>query len=666
MQSTLITPLSTALLFSDRKEFVETTFLCLVDETPTRERMEEGDNSQREENGTGGMEEMQNRVKQPAESDRRDSYSEKEKEQRVYLRCLTRKQLLVMSAAVGLTLLLIIIITVTAVVVSNKSGSPGPLPSFPTDGDMLDFLVETGEISAADGLLATWYHRANNKSEMNKALASDVMILEADVNMDRPQTPNQKPVPIMAHPPAVQSDNTLDQWLDAVLQSRKGIKLDFKSLASVGPSLELLSEKNRSRGIDRPVWLNADILTGPNVPDFIPPVNGTGFLHLIQEKFPDVTLSPGWKVLYSPISPATYTRSMVEEMYDMIRNVQQKVTFPVHAMLVRRSWQHFSWLLSQSSRFSLTLWQGSIHPNVSDLLFVRDNSHPARVYYDIYEPTLSAFKQAARQQGRLRRFYPGGDLMTYFYHTGSSDADFLSRGNHLESPGSDRDRDRDSLAIHWSTVTDRASLMAQLSAGGGGMLLVRVRSDSDQPAVPLVEGSGQTSDLLTLQDLLELVGSRTDASWGVYLRVQTQQLLEASLRLLDEAYSREQLYRPVWIGMEAPHSRYNTQEFVSAVERLFPYVTLVLTEDSWPPQIPTAVRGLSQRLALHLKAQSLPSQEEVPNMQMTGRYDLIVEEEKEERREEDRKSSAEALSGFKERVTQHMGRTDSRLYVISH
>lgn len=47
------------------------------------------------------------------------------------------------------------------------------------------------------------------------------------------------------------------------------------------------------------------------------------------------------------------------------------------------------------ARFSLTLWQGEVHPNVSDLLFVRDNTHPARVYYDIYEPTLSQFKQAA-------------------------------------------------------------------------------------------------------------------------------------------------------------------------------------------------------------------------------------------------------------------------------
>ncbi len=43
---------------------------------------------------------------------------------------------------------------------------------FPSDGDMLDFLLQIGEIREKDGLYATWYHAANNKSEMNKALNS--------------------------------------------------------------------------------------------------------------------------------------------------------------------------------------------------------------------------------------------------------------------------------------------------------------------------------------------------------------------------------------------------------------------------------------------------------------------------------------------------------------
>lgn len=49
-----------------------------------------------------------------------------------------------------------------------------------------------------------------------------VMILEADVNVEGHGTANQTDIPIMAHPPAVYSDNTLQEWIDAVLQSDKG------------------------------------------------------------------------------------------------------------------------------------------------------------------------------------------------------------------------------------------------------------------------------------------------------------------------------------------------------------------------------------------------------------------------------------------------------------
>ncbi|XP_037643958.1 protein FAM151A isoform X2 [Sebastes umbrosus] len=517
--------------------------------------------------------------------------------------------------------------------------SSAPRPSFSTDGDMLDFLVQSGDISEPDGLLATWFHRANSKEEMNTALASGVMILEADITLEGYGTPSEKPIPIMAHPPAIYSNNTLDQWLDAVLASRKGMKLDFKSLRSVGLSLDLLTQKNSSRGINRPVWVNADILRGPNAPAFLPLVNGTRFLQLIQEKFPDVTLSPGWKVAYAPpFFIETYTRAMVEEMYDMIKDVPQKVTFPVHVMLVRSGWQHISWLLSQSPRFSLTLWQGSIHPNISDLLFVRENSHPARVYYDIYEPTLSAFKEGARQQGLLRRFYPGGDLMDFLYPDHNSDSDFLSTATQ-----------RNSLAVRWFRVTDQTSLLAQLSGGDGGMLVVQV--------VPLVEGSGKSSAALTLQDVLQLLGQRAGAPWGVHLRIPTQQLLEASLRLLHSAYSGERLYRPVWISMEGLQSTDNTKEFVATVERLFPYVTVVLAEQNWPPLIPV-IPGLSQRVALHLNAASLPTGQEAINslMGMMDRYDLLVEE--------DTQSSAGAFAVFKGLMTQRR-RANTNLYVIS-
>lgn len=53
---------------------------------------------------------------------------------------------------------------------------------------------------------------------------------------------------------------------------------------------------------------------------------------------------------------------------------------------------------SLCSRFSLTLWQGTEDPSVSDLLFVRDNMHPQRVYYDLSQPVLSHFREAAGER----------------------------------------------------------------------------------------------------------------------------------------------------------------------------------------------------------------------------------------------------------------------------
>lgn len=53
-----------------------------------------------------------------------------------------------------------------------------------------------------------------------------------------------------------------------------GIKLDFKCIQAVTPSLGILSMKNQTKGINRPVWLNADILPGPNVPAFWPVIDG--------------------------------------------------------------------------------------------------------------------------------------------------------------------------------------------------------------------------------------------------------------------------------------------------------------------------------------------------------------------------------------------------------
>ncbi|XP_039175918.1 protein FAM151A isoform X3 [Crotalus tigris] len=142
-----------------------------------------------------------------------------------------------------------------------------PRPSFHSGGDVLDYLLNLKRIDKKDGLLVTWYHAANSKKDMEEALKADVMALESDVTLEGYNTPNETEKPIMAHPPDVYSDNTLQNWLATVLRlSDKVIKLDFKNIKTVGPSLDILVNTSSGLNIDRPIWLNADILKGPNVP----------------------------------------------------------------------------------------------------------------------------------------------------------------------------------------------------------------------------------------------------------------------------------------------------------------------------------------------------------------------------------------------------------------
>ena len=65
------------------------------------------------------------------------------------------------------------------------------------------------------------------KIDMKKELiefvlfTGDVMVLEADITTEGLGTVNETGVAIMAHPPAIYSDNTVEQWLEAVLASSK-------------------------------------------------------------------------------------------------------------------------------------------------------------------------------------------------------------------------------------------------------------------------------------------------------------------------------------------------------------------------------------------------------------------------------------------------------------
>ncbi|KAJ8380676.1 hypothetical protein SKAU_G00014540 [Synaphobranchus kaupii] len=265
------------------------------------------------------------------------------------------------------------------------------IPSFPNSGRMseqtLDYFLIKGKINERDAANVEWYHAANSKSKITEALKSSAQMIEADIIM-RGHDPKE---PIMAHPPQTDSDVTLRDWLKEVTVSDKGIKLDFKSLQAVAPSMGLLEEVRRQ--LHGPVWINADILPGPGGKGT--PLGPQAFLEAVGPGHPGDVLSLGWSTGWSPDTDNPgYSWEMVREMEGVCRVLKQSVTFPVRAALLPQSYPQLRWLLEQSDRYSLTVWTGlSDQLAMEDLLPYRQNIDKSRVYYDLLESQSNAFRK---------------------------------------------------------------------------------------------------------------------------------------------------------------------------------------------------------------------------------------------------------------------------------
>ncbi|XP_062873777.1 protein FAM151B isoform X2 [Trichomycterus rosablanca] len=256
----------------------------------------------------------------------------------------------------------------------------------PMSDKTLDYFINKGTLQQRDGADIRWYHAANSKHQITQAIQGDAQMIEADVLL-RTRDPQE---PIMAHPPNTDSDITLQEWLKMVVHSDKGIKLDFKSLAAVAPSMTLLDEARAQ--LKGPVWINADVLPGPGGTDT--PLDAQEFLRAVALKGEEDVLSLGWTTGWSPYNDNPgYSWEMVQQMEAVCKNLTQPVTFPVRAALLARSFSQFRWLLEQSDRYTLTIWTGQTDSlNVEDLLPYRQTFNRSRIYYDLLESQIAKFR----------------------------------------------------------------------------------------------------------------------------------------------------------------------------------------------------------------------------------------------------------------------------------
>ncbi|XP_013883136.1 protein FAM151B [Austrofundulus limnaeus] len=241
----------------------------------------------------------------------------------------------------------------------------------------IEYFLNLNQLTGRDAAEIRWSHAVNSRHALTQALTGPSHMVEADVIL-RGGDPRE---PVMAHPPDTDSDITLREWLQEVKHHQKGMKLDFKSLEAVGPSLVLLEEVLPEPSF--PVWINADILCGPG--GKAQPLDPESFLSAVSALPAHTVLSLGWTTGWTPAADHPgYSWDMVHQMQDRCRPLTHAVTFPVRAALLGRSFSQLSWLLQQSDRYSLTVWTGQGDEfTLQDLLLYRNQLDHSRIYYDL-------------------------------------------------------------------------------------------------------------------------------------------------------------------------------------------------------------------------------------------------------------------------------------------
>lgn len=276
-----------------------------------------------------------------------------------------RKKWIFASCAIGATILTIAILCTT--LLQGTTNTKNKMSSYPNVQDYWSDL--NGDLTKV-----TWSHATNSQQKLAEALSesSKVMMMEADVSLGwlTGQIPEAHPkIPIMAHPPAVLSDLSLEEFLNKTIEAtqagvKKGIKLDFKSTDVASEGLAMV-EKYADQ-FNFPVWSNADIAIGPSNAQS-PTVDPDKFLSYNNKSLPEATLSLGFTTSTDiDTHDFKYSWEQVETMVDALRRngVLDKtsggLTFALRGIFLYNSIEQIMGLLDQTSspnvKSTVTIW----------------------------------------------------------------------------------------------------------------------------------------------------------------------------------------------------------------------------------------------------------------------------------------------------------------------
>ena len=211
-----------------------------------------------------------------------------------------------------------------------------------------------------------WVHSACKKAKLEHALSSPhVTAIEADIMMGER---DGLAVPVMAHPVRcgqlpVDWDTTFEDFIErCVGDGRRHLKLDFKQIEAVAPVLKLVAERlPQLRANGQGVWLNADVLPGPNKRGAACKVPAHRFLPLWRTHLPQATLSLGWNCHTFGMETG-FTHEDVRQMLHLCREYGvpgHKVVFCPSVRLAASSVPQLAGLLDGLDESQLLLWTGT-------------------------------------------------------------------------------------------------------------------------------------------------------------------------------------------------------------------------------------------------------------------------------------------------------------------
>lgn len=224
----------------------------------------------------------------------------------------------------------------------------------------------------------SWAHAVNNAEYLTEVLKGEINYIEADISLGYLQNDTEKlcKIPIMAHPPATESNLSLKEFLQRVFlfnskaenSKVKGIKLDFKSIEALEKSVEIVQQYYSITKY--PTWINADILSGPVENTNTIPVNPERFFKSAKKLGP-VVLSIGWTTRWgNDVQEGSYSDDNIEQMINtIITNQIDKqgctITFPIRAGIAANSMKSLTQLysaLESSNLISFTIWSSENDP----------------------------------------------------------------------------------------------------------------------------------------------------------------------------------------------------------------------------------------------------------------------------------------------------------------